>query len=164
MFVRVIAALVAGLLAVSCRGAEPEPQPEPQVRALEPVEEIGTVIQPDCATYGACTVPFSLWSDETESLIAEVRLDQPSWLRYVRAIELWNVGGGTIEEGPLPQARVETGIFLNETGREVGRTICESMLEREVADRVLVWGVVDSPSWMTSDTVRKSLATCRALR
>jgi hypothetical protein len=156
----VVVALMAGLLTVSCTGAEPKP--EPQVRALEPVEKIATTIQPEeCAIYGACVVSFP--SEESEALIAEVRRDKPNWLRYVRAIEFWTGDYGTGGKGPS-QAMVETGIFLNETGREMGRTICESMLERK-ADRVLVWGVVGSPSWMTtSETVRKSLAKCRAGR
>jgi hypothetical protein len=155
-----LGALMASLFLFSCTGAEPKP--EPQVRALEPVEKIATAIQPEeCAIYGACVVSFP--SEESEALIAEVRRDKPSWLRYVRAIEFWTGDYGTGGKGPS-QAMVETGIFLNETGREVGRTICESILERKAADRVLVWGVVDSPSWMTSDTVRKSLAKCRAGR
>jgi hypothetical protein len=136
------------------------------MRALKPVEKIvvpAAMCTPSPLS-GHCPLYHLLPKDQRAAkvLVAELRQDKPSWLRYVRTIEV-RTDFGTGGVGP-PQAIVETGIFLNETGREVGRTICESMLEREAADRVFVWGVVNSPSWMTSDTVRKSLAKCRAGR
>jgi hypothetical protein len=137
----VVVALVAGLLAVSCTQAEPKP--EPPLRTLKPVEEIS--IQVGLRT----PVP---WLDRSlrvglpraKALVAELRRERPSWLRYIRKV---NVMTGSRSRSAPATALVQTGIFINEPGREVGRTICQSLLNRKMkavsvlgASRVKLWG------------------------
>ena len=159
---RVIVALVAGLLAVSCTGAEPEENtpsggpPIERVRFLRPVEEI-EVNHHDCGYIGMSGAGCIDWGliegrAEARSLVAELRQDRPAWLRYVRGVQ---VRENPIDSGfPRLQAQVHTGIAFNRPGVEVARTICQSVLGRGMK-QVQVWGF-----WSSGERDSVGLAKC----
>jgi hypothetical protein len=148
----VIFALVAGLLSISCTANEAE-QPTPatpgnKVRVLptNPVKEIA-VNEQWCDETTRCIPDWGQLKEdrpEAKALVAELREDSPSWLRYVLAVDLrvFPPIGMRIEgDDPPPVSLVEirTGIARNNPGIEVGRTICQSVLDRGLGS-VTVWG------------------------
>jgi hypothetical protein len=57
----------------------------------------------------------------TNALVARLQEQQPPWLRYIKAVEVSSLWQRLIT--------VRTGIVVNGPGKEVGRTICYSLLE-----------------------------------
>jgi hypothetical protein len=143
--------LVAGLLAVSCTGAEPEENTEsnrgaefraPQVRALGPIEKIDTsATASTCSPSGDCTF-FSSERQAAKDLVAELEQDEPSWLRYVREVVVVKVPTDTKRPAFRAGVRLQTGIIIDKAGKALGREICASLVERYPLG-VLVEGVVD---------------------
>lgn len=121
--IRATVALAVLLLSAACTGAEPKH--EPQLRTLKPVKEISI------NRLGTHTALVSdhpkVSSPRAKALVAELRRERPSWLRYIRAV---NVMPDSRSRSAPGTALVQTGIFINEPGREVGRTICRSLLNR----------------------------------
>ena len=138
---RVIAAVVAGLLAVSCTGAEPEentrsrtgsePKSDaPQVKAQDPVEKIDTPATwcPDIGMpCSSDRVPPKM-ERASQDLVAELEQDKPSWLRYVSAVHSFDDD----------YAQINTGIMDDKAGKAMGRTICLSLLQRYVNEAVVL--------------------------
>jgi hypothetical protein len=156
--------LVAGLLAVSCTGAELEENTEsstssrsflpkrrlhgpfPRVRALGPVEKIGTPASwSTCAPNGHCLLPFGVQPEERQAakdLVAELEQDKPSWLRYVREVVVVQVPTNRKRSAFRTGVQLQTGIFIDKAGKALGRKICASLVERYPLG-VSVEGVVD---------------------
>jgi hypothetical protein len=84
--------------------------------------------------------------------VGQLRQDKPSWLRYVKAVEISScciVGLGAdtwLEFSPQHVAEgdrellVQTGIWFNEPDKDVGAEICLAMLEEKL-DTVSIHGV-----------------------
>jgi hypothetical protein len=163
-----LAALLATLVAVSCTSGEPS---EPQLRAQKPVKSIDTkfVVQSHrariremkefcqevpraCAgVYHPLPTPLKVYPRRTNALVARLREQQPSWLRYIKAIEVFSfpvpehnvlVPPSTrmLVNRPSKVVTVRTGILVNRPGKEVGRTICDSILKPGISS-VSVEGV-----------------------
>jgi hypothetical protein len=174
MFMRVIAALVAGLLSISCTANEAD-QPTPatpgnKVRVLptNPIEEIA-INEQWCDETTRCIPDWGELEEDrpkAKALVAELREDSPSWLRYVLAVDLrvFPPIGMRIEGygAPPPASVVEirTGIARNKPGIEVARTICQSVLDRGI-DSVIVWGRLGKYLPLSSFN-RTMLAKCRS--
>lgn len=137
-----LAVLVAGLLAMSCTQSEPGPQ----LRARERVGTIGTQV----VTHVCCGVysPYRFHPGQSEDLVVKLREQQPSWLRYIEALE---VVDRATHQPPQREVLIHTGIFVNEPGKELGATICRAMVGGKV-ESAFVTGRA------TSDT--STLATC----
>lgn len=141
-----VAALVAGLFLVSCTGAEPEEDthsgvpPIQRVRFLKPVGEIA--VNPQTLGYSSIVwMPRQIGrplDKRAEVLVAELRRERPWWLRHIRGVHV--VAGSRSRSGLPVLAMVNTGIFINDPGREAGRTICRSLLKRPMKG-VSVFGV-----------------------
>jgi len=78
--------------------------------------------------------------------VGQLRQDKPSWLRYIKAVEISSSSFGQlgvspqhVAEGDL-ELRVQTGIWFNEPGKDVGTEICLAMLEEKL-DTVTIYGV-----------------------
>ena len=162
---RVVAALVVALLAVSCTPGQPdvigsgkagEDPVERRLRAQGPADNIATGLDAGycpVTARGCLNVVHPIDQRRTKFLVEQLQQDRPSWLRYVKAVEtgsLWNVRSG---RGGAVQ--VQTGIFVNEAGKDVGAAICLALLEKKF-DNGLVWGVSRSlpaptprASWVT---------------
>jgi hypothetical protein len=145
---RIVAALVVALLAVSCTPGQPD-QIESKLRAQRPVEKISTNFEFYCLpSPNSCPVSMAVrHRRETEALVGQLRQDKPSWLRYVKAVEI----GSTITSyGPHDVGRlsgdgevhVQTGIFVNEAGRDLGAEICLAMLKEEF-NAASIYGVLE---------------------
>ncbi len=171
---RIVVTLVVALLAVSCtpdqadqnevgKGGKDPAEPLVTVTAQKPVDKISTnfeficpPVPPGCP---ASTPPFRRsHRRETEALVGQLRQDKPSWLRYVKAVEIssWAprpLAGDTKSHIPSrlrlsPQygaendreLLVQTGIWFNEPGKDVGAEICLALLE-EKWDTVTIYGV-----------------------
>jgi hypothetical protein len=141
---RIVAALVVALLAVSCLPDQPE---EPQVRAQRPAKKISTNFKNECLSYG-CTYVIQRRSDrsKTRALVSQLRQDKPSWLRYIKAV---GIGSTITRTMHIAQARwsegemhVQTGIFVNEAGRDLGAEICLAMLKEEF-NAASIYGVLE---------------------
>jgi hypothetical protein len=162
---RIVAALVVALLAVSCTPDQPDQIGQvgankdpvgPHVRAQRPADKISTSLKRYCPPSVVCGITHSAVSPrETEALVSQLRLEEPSWLRYVKAVEIFSLPPQH-EADHDRQVDVQTGIFVNEQGKDVGAAICLALLEKKF-DRGLVWGVSRSlpaptprASWETS--------------
>jgi hypothetical protein len=125
--VRATVALVVLLLSAACTGAEPNP--EPPLRTLKPVEEISINQLGRLTPYSGLARSLEFGLPRARALVEGLRRERPSWLRYIRDVMV-------MSSSPSPSAPatalVQTGIFINEPGREVGRTICRSFLNREM--------------------------------
>jgi hypothetical protein len=136
---RVIVALVAGLLAVSCTWDSPEEETPSHfplalpVKAERPVEKIATNVDMQCPDY-AEGCPMAMIGGtptprRTKAFLA--RLGKPSWYRYIQAVQVtddWGIAGPRRGYGAI----VQTGVVADKMGRKVGATICRAMLREEV--------------------------------
>ena len=155
---RILAALMVALLAVSCTpdqsaengmGKDGKGSAEPPITAQRPVDKISTNYEFKCPpTPISCPAsPYQRRSHrrETEALAGQLRQDKPSWLRYVKSVE---ISSCCTRLGASPQAGadgdrellVQTGIWFNEPGKDVGAEICLALLE-EKWDTVTIYGV-----------------------
>jgi hypothetical protein len=156
---RIVAALVAALLAVSCtpdqadestsRGAGKDPV-ESQLRAQKPVDKISDQFEYECPSFmEGCPFVMSSRSDrrETLALLGKLREDKPSWLRYIKAVE---ISSAFVETSSQPDAErghkalVQTGIFVNQAGKDVGAAICLGLLEEKSLAAAFIHGVEKS--------------------
>jgi hypothetical protein len=178
---RIVAALVVALLAVSCSPDEP---PEPQVTALKPTKKISThfVLHLECPSRRApaqafvsahgCPGQVVLPSDrpKTAAIVSQLRQEKPSWLRYIQAVEVVEYSPlqplEVVEFSPLQpeserlhQAQVQTGIFVNEAGRDLGAEICLAILKEEL-DWVSIYGVFEDSQYRARHIRIPVLAGC----
>jgi hypothetical protein len=143
-------ALLVALLVVSCTPDQPDQiatgvagkdPVEPQLRAQKPVEKISKHFEYKCASFvRGC--PF-VWPSrsgrrKTETLVTQLQQDKPSWLRYIKAVEVYSM-----DEKPhrafIPELLVQTGIFVDQEGKDMGAVICRAMLEEKV-DSAAIYG------------------------
>jgi len=151
---RIVAALVVGLLAVSCtpdqpeiatRGAGKDPV-EPQLRAQKPVDKISHGFEYKCpSTWRGCNsvMPTRSGRRRTEALVTLLRQDKPSWLRYIKAVRVVSPNVPNLESNP--ELLVQTGIFVDQAGKDMGAVICRAMLEEKL-DSAAIYGVERSLS------------------
>jgi hypothetical protein len=161
---RIVAALVVALLAVSCTPDQPDENEmgkdgkgsaEPPITAQRPVDKISTNFEFKCPpTPISCPVSIAVRRShrrETEALVGQLRQDKPSWLRYVKAVEIssWVPGPLAGDTKLSPQyygaegdreLLVQTGIWYNEPGKDIGAEICLAMLEDKL-DTVTIYGI-----------------------
>lgn len=156
---RIVAALVMALLAISCSpdqsaenemGKDGKGPIESELRAQRPADKISTIPDYDCPSFiDGCSVYTGSRSDrrKSEALVRHLRHDKPSWLRYVKAVAI----NSMLETSPQLDAEhshdvlVQTGIFVNEAGKDMGAVICRAMLEEKV-DSAAIYGVGGSYS------------------
>jgi hypothetical protein len=167
---RILSALVIALLAISC---SPDQPAEPQVSAQRPVDKISTNFElqshcsPSALGCGSGVFPSShpvsftqrrSHRRETEALVRQLRQGKPSWLRYVKAVEISTWVRSPLAPDPKSQTPsgpeffpqngaegsrellVQTGIWLNEPGKDVGAEICRALLQEKL-DTVSIYGV-----------------------
>lgn len=156
---KVIAALMVGLLAVACTQPQEEVTPTggtgvSYVKAERPVEKIATQVQVECQEYSeGCPLAMIRGTPtprRTKAFLA--RLGKPSWYRYIQAVQVtdnWGTAGTLRGYGAI----VQTGIVGDETGQEVGATICRAMLRGEVKS-------VSVLARVEPEQFPESLATC----
>ncbi len=146
---RIVAALVVALLAVSCTPAQP---PEPQVTALKPTKKISHVLSLGCPLLARACVGgqsyLSSTSDrrKTAAIVSQLRQENPSWLRYIQAVEVVEMPTLQSKSERLRGAEVQTGIFFNEAGRDLGAEICLAILKEEL-DGVSIYGVFEDSQY-----------------
>lgn len=154
---RIVAALVMALLAISCSpdqsaenemGKDGKGPIESELRAQRPADKISTIPDYDCPSFiDGCSVYTGSRSDrrKSEALVRHLRHDKPSWLRYVKAVAI----NSMLETSPQLDAEhshdvlVQTGIFVNEAGKDMGAVICRAMLEEKL-DSAAIYGVSGS--------------------
>ena len=152
---RIVVALLMALLAVSCT---PDQAAEPQVTAQRPTKKISTDVFPlGCPLQErACVGGQALYPrpqiDETAAIVSQLRQENPSWLRYIQAVEVVEHPPLQPESEPLRRAQVQTGIFVNEAGRDLGAEICLAILKEELG-RVSVYGVFEDSQYR-GDSIR----------
>jgi hypothetical protein len=135
---------LCGLLAVACTsGSSPDEQSQlgegtksgltflrtkSGLRFLKPGKRIiinPTVLGASNAMYSPRSPRFD--PERASVLVAGLRRDQPTWLRYIQTVSV--IAADRLTAFPVT-AGVQTGIFPNEPGKEVGRKICRSLLNR----------------------------------
>jgi hypothetical protein len=127
------------LLVTSCTQDQPA---DPQVRAQRPTKKISTRFDESvwCETaVHSCGVQHPLEVDrtKTKALVTQLRQDKPSWLRYIKSVE---VRGGPLDIEYVPELLVQTGIFVDQAGKDLGAVICGAMLEEKL-DSAAIYGV-----------------------
>jgi hypothetical protein len=149
---RILSALVIALLALSCApdraneivsGRSARDLVELQLRAQRPVDEISTVFEYECASFvHGCPLVWRSRSSRrrTEALVAQLRQDKPSLLRYIKAVQISSAVAPHIKV--VPELLVQTGIFDSGRGMDLGAAICQDMLEENV-DSAYIYGVED---------------------
>jgi hypothetical protein len=146
---RIVAALVVVLLAVSCTPDQPDQiatgvagkdPVDPQLRAQRPADKISTRLQYYCEPSWRCGIRHvERLPRKTEALVGQLLQDKPSWLRYIKAIEIRSSFPQNEAERDR-QVQVQTGILANEAGKDLGAAICLALLEKKLDDG-FVWGV-----------------------
>ncbi len=155
---RIVATLVVALLAVSCTPDQPDiatraagkDPVEPQLRAQKPVEKISNQFEIDCLSFiEGCPIVMQTRSDQrkTEALVGQLRQDKPSWLPYIKAVEISSSYiSSELDAERGPDLLVQTGIFVNEQGKEAGAGICADILEGKSLGAAFIHGVERSSS------------------
>jgi hypothetical protein len=112
-----------------------EPNPDHKLRAQKPVKKIDTEFVPEShkalitGIGGVYHPPLKVYPRRTNALVARLQEQQSPWLRDIKAVGVSSLG-----------INVLTGIVVNGPGKQIGRTICSSILD-EPRTSVSVQGV-----------------------
>jgi hypothetical protein len=91
--------------------------------------------------------------------VSQLRQENPSWLRYIQAVEVVEMPTLQSKSERLRGAQVQTGIFANEAGRDLGAEICLAILKEEL-DGVSIYGVFEDSQYRARHIRIPVLAGC----